>query len=524
METSKGEINYEKLKAQGIVKLKDQDDFSLWIRIPCDNLEARHLYALADIVEEYGAGLILFSSRKIPILPHIKWDKIETVQKKIHALNLDFDRCGATLRNTDVCHHPQICPDALVNPLEFGQMVDQFWNDPITHKVKISISACPKQCAAPRALSDIGFIATNHKEHPAYDVYLGGKLGIDPNLGEMVVENITALQGIRLIKNYLDYIQANGKTGERSAHLIRRLGFKTVKEAITRDLTPLPEFKTKFCTILADAGKDRARGFSSTILPIRLTNGEATSAQVRKIADIAIKYAIGVIHLTIWGSPEIISYKSEMLQEIRDELQTVGLDIIDNGIENMQTCFGGYCANSRVDTQALLRQINHLVKELGINNRNIKIAASGCPNSCGLSAIASLGFVGLTEPEFLRDKCTGCGLCLKACPTHAIRLADKNQISIDPTLCSQCGKCVDHCVFDAIRPKNFGYGVMIGGNSGLHSKIGKIISGIISPDIALEVARKFLLLVKDAGDPVDTIFADMPVEKIRELLDVGFPP
>ena len=48
----------------------------------------------------------------------------------------------------------------------------------------------------------------------------------------------------------------------------------------------------------------------------------------------------------------------------------------------------------------------------------------------------------------VNDNCTGCGLCVKACPFAAITLVDKKAIIGDA--CTLCGACVQVCKFDAI--------------------------------------------------------------------------
>jgi len=56
--------------------------------------------------------------------------------------------------------------------------------------------------------------------------------------------------------------------------------------------------------------------------------------------------------------------------------------------------------------------------------------------------------------EIILDKCTGCGLCVKACPFAAIKIMDK-KAEIEAN-CTLCGSCVEVCNFDAIqieRPK-----------------------------------------------------------------------
>ncbi|MFA6378530.1 MAG: electron transfer flavoprotein subunit alpha [Candidatus Omnitrophota bacterium] len=54
--------------------------------------------------------------------------------------------------------------------------------------------------------------------------------------------------------------------------------------------------------------------------------------------------------------------------------------------------------------------------------------------------------------QIIKDKCTGCSLCVKVCPFGALTMVSKKAV-IDLDKCTLCGACVDSCKFNAIDLK-----------------------------------------------------------------------
>lgn len=48
-----------------------------------------------------------------------------------------------------------------------------------------------------------------------------------------------------------------------------------------------------------------------------------------------------------------------------------------------------------------------------------------------------------------KEKCTGCGICIKVCPVEAISMSN-DKAKIDSVKCTDCGKCVAVCPTQAI--------------------------------------------------------------------------
>lgn len=514
---SEEKLNIEELRKGGVVKLKEKDMFSIWVRAVCNNLDARKLRRVADLADKYGKGIILFSTRQIPIIPHIHFKDVGSVKKELGKVYLMLDRCGARVRNTDVCYDANICPYATLDPIGLAEKLDQFWEeDQGGFKIKTSVVGCEKQCTAPRALADIGFVGVERDSKKGYDAYAGGKLGLDPSVGIKIAKLLSEEECLKFVKNYVEFIRKEGRDGERSAALIRRFGENVVREKLIYNIKEGYVTKPIKCDTKQEVKTDKS------IVRIRATNGEVLSHQVRKIADIAENYGFGFVHFPVRGGPEIPGIDKEKIENIRQELKESGLSLIDRGVDNLQSCFGGYCTNGNLNTQPFIREVEKIVERLDLDNRSIKISASGCPNACGVSYLSDIGFIGVVEPEVVEEECTGCEVCVEACRVNSIEIED-NLAIIDLNKCKNCDMCVRACPFDAIHKKREGIAVYVGGRGTYfmddshpgETKLAKKLIDFINEEKALQITENILKLVKENGSHVDELVDKMGFEKFK---------
>jgi dissimilatory sulfite reductase (desulfoviridin) alpha/beta subunit len=297
--------------------------------------------------------------------------------------------------------------------------------------------------------------------------------------------------------------------------LINRLGEEKVKEALTRNLQPgLAVEPIKCETRLAEEERGKV------IVRVRATCGEITAKQLRKIADLAEKYGRGFVHLVVRGSPEIPCVDKKHLEDIREELQEVGMTMLDRGVDNLQSCYGNYCTESNADPQSLLRRIERLTGELDLNDLSIKVSAGGCPNSCAIAHLSDIGFYGVVEPGVEAAKCSGCGLCVPVCKRKAIEVRN-GAATINEEQCRHCGQCITVCPFDAIVEKGKGFAALVGGRECEDTRLGEVIAEFLSEEEALNLTERCLRILKEKKVSTATIIDEIGIEKLKELLVPG---
>ncbi len=151
------DISVGELKSRGIMKLNGEGMFAMWVKTACCNLTSKRLRKLADITDKYAKSYPLFTTRQIPIIPFVNIKDVEKVLEELSTVYLALDRCGPTVRNVNVCYDDKIRPEAVTNSLSLGEKLDNFFYIPVSHKVKIGVAGCSKDCITSRVLTDIGY-------------------------------------------------------------------------------------------------------------------------------------------------------------------------------------------------------------------------------------------------------------------------------------------------------------------------------------------------------------------------------
>ncbi len=189
---------------------------------------------------------------------------------------------------------------------------------------------------------------------------------------------------------------------------------------------------------------------------IRIPGGVIDSASMAKVVEIAEKYGTGVINITNRQGIEIPGIQLTDVDKVNAEVQEIidalrinqpekGKGYPSSGTRNVIACPGArLCPFGCYDTTAFARKMENSVFP---NDRHVKIAFTGCSNDCAKVRMADFGIIGMTEPQYNRDRCVACGACVDYCRRRsvgALKLVN-GKIERDTAKCIGCGVCVVYC-------------------------------------------------------------------------------
>jgi dissimilatory sulfite reductase (desulfoviridin) alpha/beta subunit len=262
---------------------------------------------------------------------------------------------------------------------------------------------------------------------------------------------------------------------------------------------------------LKDGGFMRQVQKNRFSLRLKVVGGNLTAGQLLTIAKISEKYGDGHVHLTSRQGVEIPFIRLENVENVKTELEAGGVNtgVCGPSVRTVTACQGSeICPSGCIDTYALAKEISHRYFGRELPHK-FKFGVTGCMNNCLKAEENDLGVKGGYTVEWIKDACTLCGVCSKACREGAITQTDGG-ILLDETKCNNCGRCVKSCPFDAWKGKPC-YILSFGGTFGNMIAKGKKILGTVH-------CKGTLFKVADAALDFFDRYAN-PSERFRAAID-----
>ncbi|CRK82404.1 nitrite reductase large subunit NirB [Neobacillus massiliamazoniensis] len=192
---------------------------------------AADLKKIADVAEKYNVPLVkltggqrigLFGVKKED-LPGM-WEELDMPSGYAY---------GKTLRTVKTCVGAQFCRYGTQDSMALGIALEKkFERLDTPHKVKMGVSACPRNCSE-AGIKDIGFVGIDG----GWEIYVAGNGGVDLRPGDLLFTVKTEEEVLEMTGAYLQYYRETANYLERTSKWLERMGLDHVKEVLVNEET-----------------------------------------------------------------------------------------------------------------------------------------------------------------------------------------------------------------------------------------------------------------------------------------------
>ncbi|MCF0105945.1 MAG: 4Fe-4S binding protein [Holdemanella sp.] len=280
--------NIKRVKGMGFLHNKGTDCFNGRVITVNGKITADQAIAIAEAAKKYGSGAVEYTTRLTVEIPGIHYDNIDAFREAIQACGLDTGGTGSLVRPVVSCKGTT-CQYGLLDSFALSEKIHEkfylgYRTVRLPHKFKIAVGGCPNNCVKPD-LNDIGVVGQLVPQYdedlcngckkcqvsaicpvgaakvvdgileideekcnncgrcvekcpfdcieegkPGYKVYIGGRWGKQVAVGRQINHIFTSEEELlSFIEKAILLFREQGKTGERFAATIERLGFENVE-------------------------------------------------------------------------------------------------------------------------------------------------------------------------------------------------------------------------------------------------------------------------------------------------------
>jgi len=430
--------------------------YMLRVAIPYGVMSSRQMTALAEIADKYDRGYGHFTTRqniqynwpKLVETPDIL-DDLARVQ--MHAIQTS----GNCIRNITTDPFAGVAADEEVDPRPLCELLRQ-WSTLhpefayLPRKFKFAITGSAVDRAAIK-VHDIGLHVRQGADGSAasntiIDVWVGGGQGRTPKIAQLfkaglsVAELLPYLEAIMRVYNR--YGRRDNKYKARIKILLAETGLETLQEQVECerkliDSEPFEQIDAELARITdsmlkpdyiaassADQGDTnnvnanaafvewkrqnvvahKHAGYAIALISLKPAGGipgDATSAQMRAVADLAERYSFAELRVTHRQNLVLPHVKESDLYSVWQALTQV--ELAEGNIDlpsDIIACPGlDYCALATARSipiaQSVSKKIRHTETKTDLTGVSVNI--SGCINACAHHHVASIGVLGLNK-------------------------------------------------------------------------------------------------------------------------------
>jgi len=427
--------------------------YMLRVAIPYGTLSARQMRQLAMIADKWDKGYGHFTTRQNI---QFNWPKLSDVPAMLDALAEvemhAIQTSGNCIRNVTADQFSGVAFDEVEDPRPTAELLRQ-WSSLhpeftfLPRKFKIAVTGATHDRAAIKA-HDIGLRVLRHPDtqEVGYEVSVGGGLGRTPLIGKIIREFLPRNDLLPYLEALMRVYNSEGRRDNkykaRVKILVHETGIEEIRKAVEEEFEALdgpsvaadpkeleriaayfapPAYEkrpavsasletamkshTEFARFVETNGfKHKAAGYRAvtvSLKPIGGAPGDATSDDMRALADASDRFSLGELRVTHLQNIVLPHVKDDDLFALWSFLKDHGLATANIGlITDIVACPGmDYCALATARSipiaQAIATKFADPDRQKLIGELGIKI--SGCINACGHHHIGNIGILGLEK-------------------------------------------------------------------------------------------------------------------------------
>jgi sulfite reductase (NADPH) hemoprotein beta-component len=421
--------------------------YMLRVAVPYGTLSGAQMRMFAHIARTYDRDYGHFTTRQNIQYNWIKLEDTPAILANLASVEMHaIQTSGNCIRNTSSDQYAGAAADEIIDPRPWAELIRQWSSfhpefDNLPRKFKIAVIASETDRAAMR-LHDIGIkLVKNDAGDIGAQFFVGGGMGRTPMVGPKIHEFVPIDDFISYaeacLRVYNRYGRRDNKYKARIKILVHELGkdeytrqveeeFKAIKSlnldppaaelARISAMFDAPPFESGLSDELDRSDPDfalwldtnthphKAPGYAIaniSLKPVGGIPGDASSAQMDLMADLAEKYSFDELRVTHAQNIVLAHVKKADLYTLWQALDAAGLGAANlDKISDIIACPGlDYCslANARsipvAQKIATRFAVNGKEAELG----ELKLKISGCINACGHHHAGHIGILGVDK-------------------------------------------------------------------------------------------------------------------------------
>jgi len=418
--------------ARGVYGQRQQGVQMIRIKIPYGKLSFRQLLRIADVCDTYSTGNLHMTTRQDIQIHYVSLDDTPQLWAELEKDEVTLrEACGNTVRNITASAIAGIDPDEPFDVGPYAQAVFQYFlRNPVCQdmgrKFKMAFSSSDADSAYAQ-FHDLGFIPKiKHGQH-GFRVLLGGGLGAQPHLAEVLYDFLPIDQVIPVTESVIRAFDRHGERANRNKarfkFLLKKEGLDTIKELIALETAALPftSFPIAYVEspvqtphvseapiVLTDdknftlwrqtnVHAQKQAGLFS--VAIKLTTGDVSTAVARQLVDVAKQYAANDIRVTVDQNLLLRHVQGAYIPNLYVKLKEINLAAAGYGtFADITACPGTDTCNLGISNSTGVARLleSHILNTYPhlVYNDKLDIKISGCMNACGQHLAASIGFHG----------------------------------------------------------------------------------------------------------------------------------